>query len=152
MSALPYLRFLHVLSAIIAVGANITYGIIIGRAAKDRTLLAGALDTVSFLDQRLANPAYGVLLITGLLQVFIGSDKIIGTFWLEFGLIGYVLVAAGGALGYTPALRRQTALLNEKGLDSPEYQRAAARGRLIGALLGLGVVLIVFDMVVKPFL
>ena len=68
MAALTYvlLKWVHVLLAITAVGANITYGIWIARSAKgDPKYHAQVLQTIRFLDNRIANPCYGLLLITG---------------------------------------------------------------------------------------
>lgn len=151
MTWLPYLKFLHVLSAIIAVGANAMYGILIGRAARDAGALAPTLRTVKFIDDRVANPAYGVLLITGLAQVFVAHLDIAGTFWLAAGLILYVVMAAVALAAYSPTLKRQIAALESAGADSPAYRAATGRGRAIGIVLGVLAILIVFDMVVKPF-
>jgi hypothetical protein len=60
-----------------------------------------------------------------------------------------VIVAVAG---YTPALKRQIAVLERSGVNSSEYQAAAARGVRLGAVLGVIVIAIVFLMVVKPAL
>ena len=59
------LKFVHVLLAITAVGSNITYAIWNARAAAEPTHAAFALRGVAFIDRRVANPAYGLLLVTG---------------------------------------------------------------------------------------
>ena len=67
------LKFFHILFAIIAVGFNASYGIWLARAARERDHEAFALRGVKLLDDRFANPAYGLLLVTGLLMVWVGD-------------------------------------------------------------------------------
>src|SRR3989442_14185796 len=80
------LKFIHVLSAITAVGANITYGVWSARSEADPAHLGFALKGIKFLDDRIANPAYGVLLLTGLLMVFIGHWSIT-SLWIILTLL-----------------------------------------------------------------
>ncbi len=56
MSLFTLLKFLHVLLAITAVGANVTYGVWLSRAARDVRHLPFALRGVKMLDERLAKP------------------------------------------------------------------------------------------------
>src|SRR6266849_5075191 len=62
-------KYIHILAAITAVGLNISYAIWILRAQREQAHTAFALKGIKFLDDRIANPAYGVLLLTGLLMV-----------------------------------------------------------------------------------
>lgn len=148
---MPYLllKWLHVLAAIVAVGANVTYGIWIARASRHPDVLPFTLRSIKLIDDRVANPAYGALLITGLLMVFVVRLSLT-TPWLLTALVLYVLVLLVGVLGYTPTLRRQIQLLDSEGFNSPSYQALARRGTLLGIVLALLVVVIVFLMVVKP--
>src|SRR5262245_64759198 len=66
------IKWIHVLSAITAVGANITYGIWIARASREPKVLPFVLRNIKLIDDRLANPAYGLLLLTGLAMAFLG--------------------------------------------------------------------------------
>jgi uncharacterized membrane protein len=142
------LKFLHVLLAIIAVGFNATYGIWLARAARDPQHELHVLRGIKFLDDRFANPAYGLLLVTGLSMVFVG-DLSLGQFWLAMGLGLYVLAILLGLLVYTPTLRRQIELLQREG-RSEAYQRLATRGATVGIVLAVDVIAIVFLMVTKP--
>jgi len=67
------LKFIHVLSAIVAVGTNITYAFWLRRAGHDPDRLPWAIRGIQMLDSRLANPAYAVLFVTGLLMVTTGA-------------------------------------------------------------------------------
>jgi uncharacterized membrane protein len=145
------LKWLHVLSAIVAVGANVTYGIWIGRASRNPEVLPFTLRGIKLIDDRIANPAYGLLLVTGLLMVFAGRLQLTAP-WLLTALVLYVFVVALGLLGYTPTLRRQIRILESQGFHSPDYQAQARRGTILGIVVAILVIVIVFLMVVKPAL
>jgi uncharacterized membrane protein len=143
------LKWLHVLAAIVAVGANVTYGIWIARASRNPEALPFTLRGIKLIDDRVANPAYGLLLVTGLLMMFtIGLP--LTTPWLLTALVLFILVVLVGLLGYTPTLRRQIQLLESEGFHSSSYQAVARRGATLGIVLGVLVVAIIYLMVVKP--
>ncbi len=142
-------KLIHVLSAITAVGANITYGIWIYRALAEPKNLAFVLGNISWIDRRVANPCCALLLITGLIMAFTLPVPLT-TPWLLTALILHVAAALFGALGYAPVVRCQIQLLESEGFDSPAYKAIAGRSTLLGLLVTLDVVIIVFLMVVKP--
>ncbi len=145
------LKYLHVLFAIVAVGLNATYGVWLARASRDPDHLAFALRGVKFLDDRMANPAYGLLLLSGLAMVWVGQLDV-RAFWIGASLALWV-VAIGVAAGvYTPLLKNQIAAIEKAGPDSPEYRSLSSRSTRVGLLLMVVVLLIVFMMVVKPVL
>lgn len=146
------LKFLHVLLAIIAVGFNASYGLLIGRARKagpDARELRFALRTVKVMDDYIANPCYVLLLVTGVGMVHTAglpwSLK-----WIHGSLALLVVVAVIGFGFYTPTLRRQLATLEARGPEDPEFLRLSKRGAALGAVLGVLVVIIVALMVFKP--
>src|SRR5438105_3207071 len=83
------LKFVHVLSAIFALGFNATYGFWLGRAGGDERILPFVLSTLTLVD-RVANAFYGLLLVTGLAMVFVGALDL-RIFWIGTGLVLYVL-------------------------------------------------------------
>jgi len=143
-------KFVHVLLAIIAVGFNASYGIWLARAASaPQATQSHVLRTIKLLDDRIANPAYGLLLVTGLFMVF-NTGIPVSTPWIALA-IGLWLVLIFVGLGvYTPTLRDQIRVMESEGPSSAEYQRLSAHGRNVGILLGVIVIVIVFLMVVKP--
>jgi uncharacterized membrane protein len=151
MSAYLIVKWFHVLMAITALGANLTYGLWSSRAAREPQHLAFALRGISILDNRIANPAYGLLLLSGLAMAGMGKIPFT-TPWLLTGIILFVILIVIAAAGYTPTLRRQIQALDAGGPRSPEYQRLAARGTGLGILLVIIAVIIVFVMVTKPAL
>ena len=84
------LKFFHVLFAIVAVGFNASYGIWLARAARERDHEAFALRGVKLLDDRFANPAYGLLVIP---LVFLARLNAIGSLVL---VIVFSVIQIGG--------------------------------------------------------
>jgi uncharacterized membrane protein len=143
------LKWIHVLAAIIAVGANATYGVWLARASRSADVLPFTLRTIKLIDDRLANPAYGLQLLTGLAMAFI-LPLPLTTPWLLTALVLYAILVLVGLGGYTPTLRRQIQVLDKEGFRSPNYQALSRRGTLIGIVLAILAIAIVFLMVVKP--
>jgi uncharacterized membrane protein len=144
-------KWVHVLAAITAVGANITYGIWISRASREPDVLRFVLQNISLIDRRVANPCYGLILLTGLIMAF--SVRIpLTTPWLLAGILLYAVAALFGIFTYAPAARRQRRLLENDGFESPAYKSIARRSRWLGIAMTTDVLIIVFLMVVKPVL
>jgi uncharacterized membrane protein len=147
----PWLKVGHILAAVIAVGFNMTYGILLNRAAREPEHLGHVLRTVKVLDDRFANPAYGVLFVLGIVMVFIGPWQFTDL-WIWLAIVLYVVVLVLGFAVYSPLLRNQIAALDAHGPASAEFQTLTGRGRSLGILLGVIVVVIIGLMVVKPTL
>lgn len=142
-------KWLHILAAITALGANITYGVWMARVARQPDALSFTLRTIKLIDDRLANPAYALSLVTGLLLVWIGPYPLLAP-WLAVALVLYASLLLLGILGYSPALRRQVQLAETAGPASADYAAAARRSTLLGIALVVIVVAIEFLMAVKP--
>ncbi len=149
MSFYPYIKLLHILLAIMAVGFNASYGIWLARAAKEPEHQSHVLRTIKILDDRFANPAYGFLFLTGLLMVAI-SPLSISTFWISTSIGLWLVLGFLAFFGYSPTLRRQIALLDSGQSGSGEFERLAKRGQIVGMILALIILLILYLMVVKP--
>jgi uncharacterized membrane protein len=149
----PYnlLKFLHVMLAIVAIGFNASYGIWLARAGREPQHLGHVLRGIKTLDDRFANPAYVLLLVTGVLMVLVGGIPF-ETFWIAASIGLWLVLVVLGLGGYTPTLRRQIAMVESGSGETAEYRRLARRGTVIGALLAVIVVVIVFLMVTKPTL
>jgi uncharacterized membrane protein len=145
------IKFFHVLLAIVAVGFNATYGVWLARAAREPEHEAFTLRGVKFLDDRFANPAYALLLVTGLLMVWVG-DLDLTQFWIIAALILYAIAVGLGLFVYTPTLREQIAVMQTSGPASAEFRSLSRRGRTLGIVLAIDVIVIVFLMVTKPTL
>ena len=144
-----FLKFVHVLLAIVAVGFNASYGIWLARAANaPQATQSHVLRTIKFLDDRIANPAYGLLLVTGVWMIF--SAGIPVRLWIGLSIGLWLVLVVVGLGVYTPTLRDQIRVLESEGPGSGEFQRLSSRGRTLGIVLGIIVVVIVFLMVTKP--
>ena len=144
-------KWIHVLAAMAAVGASITYGIWIRRASREPKELPFVLRSIKVIDSRLANPCYALLLVTGLIMA-LSVPIPLTTPWLLTAIVLYLLAALLGILAYAPVVREQLKRLESEGFGSAAYQAVARRASLLGILVTIDVVVIVFLMVVKPAL
>ena len=144
------LKVVHIIAAIVAVGANVTYAFWLRQAGTtDRDRLVFTIASIKKLDNTLATPAYIVVLLTGLGMVFLGVFSFT-TGWIQAALALYVLVVILSVAAYSPALRRQ---LREAEADpgSAAYRAAASRSNVLGIVVTAIVLVIVVLMVTKPF-
>jgi uncharacterized membrane protein len=131
------------------VGANQTYAIWFRAAGNDQDRLVFVIRTVRMIDSRIANPAYVVLLVTGLLMVAGGVVSLTAG-WILVALGLYAATAVIGVALFSPAIRRQLAEA-ERDVTSESYRAAAARSTLLGIVTTVLVLVIVALMVTKPF-
>jgi uncharacterized membrane protein len=151
MSLYLVVKFLHMLAAIIATGTNATYGVLLSRAHRAPEHLRHVRDGVRALDRNVANPAYALLLITGLLLVWMGPLSMT-TPWVSLSLILFVLAAGIGLVRLTPLTRRQSDALERHGPDSPQYKQLRRGINRASVVAGLIVLVIIYLMVAKPTL
>jgi uncharacterized membrane protein len=141
-------KLVHVLAAIVAVGTNVTYFVWLSRTRKHPEQALYVLPGIKALDTRLANPAYVVLPITGILMV-LDADLGFTTFWIATAIGLYVAVAVIAGAFFAPSLRRQIELAAASAEPSA-YGRAARRTTLAGVVTMLPIAAILYLMVVKP--
>ena len=149
MDLYPWLKTLHILFAIVAVGFNISYGIWQARAAREPEHMGYALRGIKFLDDRVANPSYGGLLVVGIILVLIGPYDFT-TFWVAVAIGLYLVMGSVAFFFYSPTLKRQIAVYEASGAQSPEFAELGGRGRMVGMILAVLVIAIIVLMVVKP--
>jgi uncharacterized membrane protein len=145
------LKYIHILAAIVAIGSNITYGVWSVRGQRDAAHIGFALKGIKFLDDRIANPAYGLVLLTGLVMVFVGPWSIT-SLWIIVALVLFAAVAVVGFAYFTPLVRGQIRLVDAGDTSSPEFERLSRRNAMIGPILGVMVLVILAMMVFKPSL
>jgi len=144
-------KYVHILAAIVAVGLNLSYAVWIIRAQREPGHMPFALKGIKFLDDRIANPAYGLLLVTGLLMVFLAGYSFT-TFWIAAALVLFAVLIALAVTLYTPTLRSQVKLAEAGDTSSAEFTALARRGQIVGQALGVIVLAILAMMVFKPHL
>ncbi len=145
----PWLKTLHILFAIVAVGVNISYGIWQVRATRESEHTGFALRGIKFLDDRVANPSYAGLLIVGIVLVLLGPWEFT-QFWIYAAIGLYLVMGTVAFLFYSPTLKRQIAAYEANGAGTAEFAALSARARLVGIILAVIVVTIIVLMVVKP--
>lgn len=150
MDGVLLLKLAHIASAIVAVGANLTYAFWIRRAEADPQHLAWTLGTIRRLDNRMATPSYVLVLLTGLGMIALGHFNL-SVAWIQLAIALYVLVVIVAIVGFAPAFRRQLAAA-EQDPGSQAYRDAAKRTTIF-TWVTIGVVLvIIYLMVFKPIL
>lgn len=145
----PWLKVIHILLAIVAVGTNVTYGVWLARAAGQPQHLGWTLRGVKLLDDRVANPAYVGLGLVGVLMVLVGPWEF-ETAWIAISIGLYAILALVGFGLYTPTLSRQIRAYEADGPESPTFAALGRRARIYGALLAVDALAIIVLMVVKP--
>lgn len=142
------LKLTHVASAIIAVGANVTYAVWMSRAHRDRAHLVFVIETIRALDRRVALPAYVVVVVTGVIMVARGAYSFT-TGWIVAAIALYLVAMVVGIVAFGPTVRRQ---LEEAKRDpgSREYAELARRNDRLTIVTLAVVAVIVVLMVTKP--
>ena len=111
-------KFFHVVFAIIAVGFNASYGLWLARAAREP---AGtqlfALRTIKLMDDRIANPLYVLLALSGLFMVFTVGYPLT-TLWIALAITLYVIAIVFAIAVITPNLRTALRALEAEGPGS----------------------------------
>jgi uncharacterized membrane protein len=93
MDLYPWLKAVHVLLGMIAVGINVSYAVWVTRAAREPQHFGYALRGIKFLDDRIANPSYIALAVIGIALVLIGPYEFTDA-WVIAAIVTYVLIAA----------------------------------------------------------
>ncbi len=149
MDFYPWLKTLHIVFAVVAVGFNISYGIWQARAARAPEHMGFALRGIKFLDDRVANPCYAGILVAGIAMVLIGPYRF-DMLWVAVSIGLYLLMGAVAIAFYSPTLKAQIASYEASGAETAEFAQLTGRSRVLGAALGFIVGTIIVLMVVKP--
>jgi uncharacterized membrane protein len=148
MNTYSVLKLIHVLAAIVAVGANVTYFVWLSRTRRQPEQATYVLPGIKALDSWLANPAYVVLPITGILMV-LEADLGFTTFWILTAIILYVAMGVIAGILFSPSLRRQVELATTRA-DPSAYAQAARRTTVTGVITMVPIAAILYLMVMKP--
>jgi len=105
------------------------------------------------INQRLAGPALGLIILTGIYQT-IDADWGFGSFWISATFLIAIVLGGMNGVYFVPTDRKLAAQaqreLDETGNVSDDYQRRARREGVFGAVAGLLVIAAIFLMVTKP--
>jgi len=148
-----WLKFGHVLMAIVWVGGALSLQLLASRiqAKGDRKQLYELTEHIEFIGTRVFTPASLLLLILGIWMVFIGPWNF-GMVWIDLGIAMFVYSFVSGAFYLGPQIRRTRLLAEREGVDSDQVSILIGRIFLVSRIELVFRVLIVLDMVLKPFL
>ena len=145
-------RVVHVTMAVFWVGGGLTLTVLGLKAERstDPQEMATLARQAAFTGEKFFAPAGMVVLLMGI-AMMINTDWGWGKFWVIAGLVGYAATFVTGIGFLSPMAKKIDELITEKGPTAPETQAAIQRILLI-ARVDIGVLLLVVaDMVTKPF-
>jgi uncharacterized membrane protein len=145
-------KVVHVALAVFWVGGGLTLTVYALQAEResDPAEMAMIARQAAFVGERFFAPAGLIVLAMGIgMVVNLGLDW--GRFWIVAGLVGYAITFLTGLVVLGPQAKRIGQLLETKGATAAETQ-ASIRRILLVARVDEGVLLLVVaDMVLKPF-
>lgn len=145
-------RLLHVVLAVIWVGGGVLLTVLALRAqaANDPGEIARIASQAAFAGERIFAPAGGLVFLTGI-AMMINTDWGWGKFWVDLGLLGYAATFTTGLAVLTPMAKRVSALVTEQGSEAAETQEAIRKILLVVRIDITVLLIVVADMVTKPF-
>lgn len=151
LTTFTILKFVHVLAAIVWVGGAIFVQIYATSALRsaDPAELGFFARRVAVLGQRVFMPASIVVLAVGVWMVAITPFDFTDL-WIVIGIGGIVATALTGAILVGPEAGRVGKLLETEGPEVPGVQERIRRIFVISRVDLIVLVLVVFDMVIKP--
>ena len=148
MTTVQVLLSIHILTALVAVGATVSYFFWLRRAVLAPESRSFTLDTIRMMERRMVMPAYVLVLLTGL-GLIDRAGWAWSTPWLELSLLFFIVLL--GLVGFhARVIKGQIALVADGSGDSADYDRAHARGRILLALKVVVIIAMVYMMVFKP--
>ena len=146
--------FIHVSAVVVGFGATFAEAIMFPVAMKAGVRHLPFVHQLQLaINQRMAGPALGLIILTGIYQT-IDGDWGFGSFWISATFL--IAIVLGGMQGayFVPTDRRLAVQaqreIDETGNVSDDYQRQARREGIMGAIAGLLVIAAIFLMVTKP--
>ena len=112
--------------------------------------LAAVARQAALVGQKLFSPSAVVVLVMGIAMMINGSLDW-GQFWVSFGLLGFLSTFVVGMFFLSPASKRIAATIEAEGVESPAAQAAIAKLLVVARYDIAVLLLVVLDMVLKPF-
>jgi uncharacterized membrane protein len=147
----------HVVFAVIWIGGGFLISALAFLAELEhdlegRSILAKQAASVS---QRVFTPSAIIVLVFGIAMMLNDTGDVLwswGDFWVIFGLLGFAATFSIGFFVLGPAAKRMDALVASGGANTPEAHAEMNRIFLVARADAAILMLVVVDMVAKPFL
>jgi uncharacterized membrane protein len=145
-------RVAHVVMAVFWVGGGLTLTVLGLRAERmnDAREIATVARQAAFVGERFFAPAGLIVLLMGI-AMMINTDLGWGKFWIVVGLVGYATTFVTGIAVLAPVAKKVAELAESQGPEAPETQAAIRRILLVARVDIAVLLLVVADMVTKPF-
>jgi uncharacterized membrane protein len=145
-------KAVHVIAAVIWIGGGALL-MILGIAAerkRDPVELATVARQAAMVGEKLFAPA-GIVVVAMGVAMMVNTNWGWAKFWVVAGLVGYAITFVTGVAVLSPMTKKIAALTEEKGPTDPETAAAITRVLQIVRIDVAMLLLVVVDMVVKPF-
>jgi uncharacterized membrane protein len=153
-SASWYVTFkaVHVSFAAIWIGGGFLLTLlgIVAERQRDAEQMAAIAKQAALVGEKLFSPASAIVLAAGI-AMMINLNWGWGHFWIVFGLLGFASTFVTGVGFLAPRSKKLHALMQTAGPTAPETQAAISQILLIARIDIAVLLLVVVDMVVKPF-
>ncbi len=145
-------KMVHVVVAVFWVGGGLLLVTLAFRAqmANDPNEVVTIARQAAFVGERLFAPAGLIVFLMGI-AMMINTNWGWGHFWVVFGLLGYAATFSVGLLVLSPLAKQISASAAENGPTAPQTLALIDRILLIARFDIAVLVLVVVDMVTKPF-
>jgi uncharacterized membrane protein len=142
----------HILFVVIWIGggALLTVLGLMAERSQDSAEIAQIAKMAAFAGEKIFAPSAIIVVAAGIAMVtnrHIGYDH----FWIVFGLIGFLATFLIGVGVLSPRAKKLSVLIAEKGPSAPETQSAISQILLIARADVAMLLLVIVDMVTKPF-
>jgi uncharacterized membrane protein len=145
-------KMIHVVVAVFWVGGGLLLVTLAFRAQRssDPNEVVAVARQAAFVGEKLFAPAGLIVFLMGV-ALMINTNWGWGHFWVVFGLLGYAATFAVGLLVLSPLAKQIGESAAEKGPTAPETLALIDRILLVARFDIAVLLLVVIDMVTKPF-
>ena len=145
-------RLAHVVLAVFWVGGGLLIAVLGLRAERstDPNEIATLVRQAAFAGEKLFAPVGLLVLLLGI-AMMLNTNWGWGKFWVVAGLVGYATTFVTGVGVLSPLAKKIDGLIAERGPAAPETQAVIRRFLLVVRIDVAVLLLVVADMVTKPF-
>ena len=145
-------KAVHVGFAVVWVGGGFLLTVlgVVAERQNDPQQLVTVAKQAAMVGEKLFSPASGIVLLAGI-AMMVNLDWGWGHFWITAGLVGFAATFVTGVGFLAPRAKKLHALMETAGPTAPETQAAIREILRIARIDTAVLLLVVVDMVVKPF-